>query len=192
MSFALVNTLTPSDFSPPSAHQLSAHSQPFDLIDLHSVTPSAKVTGSRLSVIDDCCFALDTTGFYGFHCKQRCGSILARSDRRRLKKILDTVKSTRKVKITAMIFCPNTGCTPSIMTVKPSGGRLGQSLNQLLLNGHSKNNSKQFRCGCRVMCHFDTSEESSCSNCLQTLSQNFHFHLVSRNIQTQACLNKSH
>lgn len=35
VSFALVITLTPSDFSLPSAHQLSTHPRPFDLIDLH-------------------------------------------------------------------------------------------------------------------------------------------------------------
>lgn len=35
VSFALVITLTPSDFTLPSAHQLGTHRRPFDLIDLH-------------------------------------------------------------------------------------------------------------------------------------------------------------
>lgn len=35
VSFALVITLTPSDFSLPSALRLSTHRRPFDLIDLH-------------------------------------------------------------------------------------------------------------------------------------------------------------
>lgn len=35
VSFALVITLTPSDSSPPSAHQLSTRHRPFDLIDPH-------------------------------------------------------------------------------------------------------------------------------------------------------------
>lgn len=34
VSFALVITLTPSNFSPPSAHQLDTYRRPFDLIDL--------------------------------------------------------------------------------------------------------------------------------------------------------------